>query len=83
MIMAALPKVISVSSFTPVNNEIARGLEAADFVAWHWNKHYRDKIRDSKGDESRKDFAAHNRPNLCPGDKVKILFSPVPRDVSV
>jgi hypothetical protein len=34
-----------------------RGLEASDFVAWHWNKHYMEKLK--LGDDTpRKDFAA-------------------------
>ena len=35
-------QVIRVSAFTPVDKGMARGLEAADFVAWHWNKYYMD-----------------------------------------
>ena len=31
-------KVISVASFKPVEKGTARGLEAADLVAWQWNK---------------------------------------------
>jgi hypothetical protein len=35
----------------------SRGLEASDYVAWHWNKHYAEKLK--LGDEvPRKDFAA-------------------------
>jgi hypothetical protein len=52
-------KVISVSSFTTVcKKEKVRGLEAADFVAWHWNKFYMDKVRIGDEETPRKDFAA-------------------------
>jgi hypothetical protein len=81
-------KVISVCAFTPVDKGMARGLEAADFVAWHWNKHYMDKIRDGKSDEPRQDFAAfiqisdHKIDQIfATGDKLNFLFSLVPRDV--
>src|SRR6266850_2972718 len=40
--------VIGVKSFTPLDKGMARGLEAADFVAWQWNKYYMDKIRTGK-----------------------------------
>jgi len=49
--------VMKAKSFSMVDKGVARGLEAADFVAWHWNKHYIDKLK--SGDEiPRKDFAA-------------------------
>jgi hypothetical protein len=48
--------LIRVNTFTTEKKGLARGLEASDFVAWHWNKHYMDKIR--KGESApRKDFA--------------------------
>lgn len=50
--------VIGVRSFTSVDKGMARGLEAADFAAWHWNKYYMDKIRAGNEDKPRKDFAA-------------------------
>jgi hypothetical protein len=49
--------LIRVSSFSTVDKGVARGLEASDFVAWHWNKHYMDKLRKGES-EPRKDFAA-------------------------
>jgi hypothetical protein len=49
--------VLQARSFTMVDKGTARGLEASDFVAWHWNKHYIEKLK--LGDEvPRKDFAA-------------------------
>jgi hypothetical protein len=50
--------VINVKSFTLVDKGMARGLEAADFAAWQWNKHYMDKLRAGKGMYPRKDFYA-------------------------
>lgn len=50
--------VIKVGSFTPVRKGMERGLEAADLVAWHWNKHYMDRMRIGKELNPRKDFAA-------------------------
>jgi len=35
----------------------ARGLEAADLMAWHWNKFYAESVLRTKR-EARKDFAA-------------------------
>ena len=53
-------RVIKVSSFTTVDKGKARGLESADFVAWHWNKQYMDKFRHGD-DTQRKDLAAFMR----------------------
>lgn len=50
--------VIGVKSFTSADKGTARGLEAADFAAWHWNKYYMDKIRAGVKDKPRKDFEA-------------------------
>lgn len=47
---------VQVKCFTPIAKGSAPGLEAADFVAWHWNKHYIDRIRTSR--PPRRDFAA-------------------------
>jgi hypothetical protein len=50
---------MQISSFTIVNKGQARGLEAADYVAWQWNKYYIES--DSWTDTSRwprKDFLA-------------------------
>jgi hypothetical protein len=46
-----------INSFTIVPKGTARGLEASDFTAWHWNKFYMDRFR--KGNrQPRRDFAA-------------------------
>ena len=50
--------VIKIGSFTTVVKGSDRGVEAADFVAWHWNKYYMDKVRIGDKDRPRKDFAA-------------------------
>ena len=51
-------RIIGVSSFSIVKKGLARGLEAADFVAWQFNKHYIDKVLRGQGDIPRKDFEA-------------------------
>ena len=51
-------RLIRVSSFAHVEKGVARGTEAADFIAWHWNKWYMDKLRHGKPQEPRKDFGA-------------------------
>jgi hypothetical protein len=59
--MRANPRLAShirVSSFSVVDKGTARGLEAADLVAWHSNKHYMDKVRLGKNHEPRKDYRA-------------------------
>lgn len=75
-------KVIKVSSFTSAQKGIARGLEAADFAAWHWNKYYMDKVRTGRQMEPRKDFAAFANITqgklqyiFATGDKLKYFFS--------
>jgi hypothetical protein len=77
--------VIGVSSFTPIDKGKARGLEAADFAAWHWNKWYMDKLRKGNGLNPRKDFfafaeatAGKFRTIFATGDKLKYFFSLVP-----
>jgi hypothetical protein len=47
--------LIQVNSFTMVDKGTARGLEASDFIAWHWNKNYIERMK--LGDVPRKDFA--------------------------
>ena len=81
-------RVIKVSSFTTVNKGVARGLEAADFAAWQWNKYYMDKIRTGNENSSRKDFAAmvsaaRERVEyiFATGEKLKFFFSVGPPDV--
>jgi hypothetical protein len=51
-------RVLRISSYSSVAKGVARGLEASDFVAWHWNKYYMDRLRKGEGDKPRKDFAA-------------------------
>ncbi len=48
--------LIRVKSYTTVEKGQARGLEASDFVAWHWNKHAVERL--DQGLEPRKDFLA-------------------------
>jgi hypothetical protein len=76
---------IQVKSFTTIDKGSARGLEAADFLAWHWNKYYMDKFRLGKEHEVRKDFAAmiqaaENKvyASLIVGDKLKRLLDNAP-----
>lgn len=79
-------EVIAVNSFTPVNKGTARGVEAADFVAWHWNKYYMDKVRKGDEDNPRKDFEAFVSASgkvdyiFATGDKLKYFFSRVPQE---
>jgi hypothetical protein len=49
-------RVVRIKSYTSVEKGVARGTEAADFAAWHWNKHYIDRARFGI-DKPRKDFA--------------------------
>jgi hypothetical protein len=81
-------KVIGVSSFTSIAKGTARGLEAADFAAWHWNKYYMDKMRVGDMDRPRKDFAAlveaaeHKIEYMfLTGANLEYFFSLVPRDL--
>ncbi len=80
-------EMISVSSFATVNKGVARGTEAADFVAWHWNKYYMDKIRFGKEHQPRKDFeafvaAAKDKMECIPaiGANLEFFFSLVPAE---
>lgn len=82
---------IQVKSFTTIDKGEARGLEAADCLAWHWNKYYMDKMRFGKDTEPRKDFAAmmtvaedKTFVSLITGDKLKWILSraPLPNGVS-
>lgn len=49
-------KHIRVASFTTVNKGLAKGFEAADCVAWHWNKYYMDSERAGASRLPHKDF---------------------------
>jgi hypothetical protein len=80
-------KVIRVSSFNTAAKGEARGVEASDFVGWHWNKHYMDRV--SKGESlPRKDFAAFMnltegkvRTAFVTGDNLDLLFNTFGRAV--
>jgi hypothetical protein len=50
--------LLRVASFAHVEKGIARGTEAADFISWHWNKYYMDRLRKGTPQEPRKDFRA-------------------------
>jgi hypothetical protein len=63
-------KILKATSFTMIDKGKARGLEAADFVSWHWNKHFLDKLK--LGDDvPRKDFSAFIE---CTENKVSHAF---------
>jgi hypothetical protein len=51
-------KVIGVKTFSSIEKGSARGLEAADFWAWQWNKYYVDRVLKGTPDEPRRDFKA-------------------------
>jgi len=81
-------RMIRVSSFIHVNKGVARGTEASDFVAWHWNKYYMDKIRKGDAENPRKDFAAlaaaserKIRYIFLTGDYLTFFFSSTWREV--
>lgn len=63
--------LIRVKSYTTVDKGEARGTEASDFVAWHWNKHAVERL--GKGLEPRKDFIAFARLTELEG-KVQTAF---------
>ncbi len=81
--------LVGISSFTPIDKGKARGLEAADFVAWHWNKYYMDKLRRGDDQDPRKDFRAFAevvggkkfKQIMATGEKLKYFFSRVPNSV--
>lgn len=81
-------EVIRVSAFTPVDKGMAKGIEASDFIAWHWNKYYMDKIRHGKEMEPRKDFRAFSEVArkkfefiFATGETLRYFFSLVPPQV--
>lgn len=75
-------RMIRVSSFAHVDKGVERGTEASDFVAWHWNKWYMDKVRRGDAQNPRKDFAALSgfaenkfKYIFLTGDSLKFFFS--------
>lgn len=83
-------RLIRVASFMHVEKCMARGTEAADCVAWHWNKWYMDKVRKGTPNRPRKDFAALVGPvegkfgNIfLTGDRLKFFFTLKPREDSI
>lgn len=73
---------IKAASFTTVDKGLARGLEAADCVAWHWNKYYMDSERAEKIRPPRKDFISlvdatrgKSKYIFATGDDLKYIFS--------
>lgn len=50
--------LVQLRSVTVADKGTACGLEAADFIAWHWNKYYLDKVVTNQTENPRKDFAA-------------------------
>jgi hypothetical protein len=79
-------KLIRVASFTTADKGQARGTEAADFLAWHWNKYYMDKIRQGLEEFPRKDFAAFIKAGenqvysiFLTGELLDYFFSRVPQ----
>jgi hypothetical protein len=85
---APTAKVIRVNSFSIIDKGTERGLEAADLLAWHWNKYYMDKMRVGKSHDPRKDFAALIAASkeqvytiFLTGENLKFFFSRVPRTV--
>lgn len=66
-------QVLKVASFATLDKGVARGLEAADFVAWQWNKYYMDKIRAGLELHPRKDFAALVA--AASSEKVEYIFA--------
>jgi hypothetical protein len=75
-------RLIRVNTFQHVEKGLERGTEASDFVAWHWNKWYMDKVRHGEADNPRKDFAAlagfaENKFKyiFLTGDSLKFFFS--------
>ncbi len=76
---------IKVASFTTIDKGQARGLEAADCVAWHWNKYYMDTERAERTRPTRKDFLSlvdlakgKSQVIFATGDDLKYLFSLFP-----
>jgi len=82
-------RMIRISSFAHVEKGMAKGTEASDFVAWHWNKWYMDKVRRGEAQNPRKDLAAlaefakgKFKYIFLSGDNLKFFFSLKPREGS-
>jgi hypothetical protein len=82
-------RLIRISSFAHIEKGYARGTEAADCIAWHWNKWYMDKVRKGTPQRPRKDFAAlvgsveGKFGNIfLTGDRLKFFFTLKPREGS-
>jgi hypothetical protein len=80
-------KVVGIGSFACVDKGTERGIEAADFAAWHWNKYYMDRVRTGNKERPRMDFAAfvdaaENRIEymFLTGADLKYFFSLVPQE---
>ena len=68
--------LVRIKSYFTVKKGQARGTEASDFVAWHWNKHAVERL--AKGLEPRKDFLAFARLTELQG-KVSSAFITGPK----
>ena len=84
----ATSKVIRVQAFNTTGKGAERGLEAADFFAWQWNKYFIDRVRTGRPDDPRKDFAAvveasRNQVSeyRLTEDNLKLFFASVPPEV--
>ena len=82
-------RLIRINSFSQIEKGDARGIEAADCIAWHWNKWYMDKVRRGKCQKPRKDFGALVGPSVnkfkyifLTGDILKFFFTLRPREKS-
>jgi hypothetical protein len=82
-------RLIRIASFAHVAKGVARGTEAADCLAWHWNKWYMDKVRKGNGQNPRKDFAELIGTEIgkvgeifLTGDRLKYFFTLKPREGS-
>jgi hypothetical protein len=51
-------RLIKVTSFSTVEKGQMCGTDAADFIAWHWNKYYMDKLKKGQRTNPRKDLRA-------------------------
>lgn len=82
-------RLIRIGSFAHVEKGMARGTEAADCIAWHWDKWYMDRVRQGQAQNPRKDFAAlvgftENKFKyiFLTKEKLKFFFTLGPREAS-